>query len=181
MCLGAAVAKVKSSGMSVTDRMRKIATLESATMNVGYLENETYDDGMPVAQAAFFAEYGTSTAPARPTFRPLIERERKAWFDEMIKRLMSGNKPITVLKLMGNKISDQLKLAIRDTPVSPLSNVTLMLRKMRDEGATITGASLPIAIARLNSGEAGASGTRAKPLMDTGVMQTAPNYEIVSS
>lgn len=158
-------------------RLAKITNLKSAYVNVGYLENETYDDGMPVAQAAYWAEYGTKTAPARPTFRPLIMAERKAWFDEMMKKLIAGKQPLTIAKLMGEKISGQLKRAIRDTPQQPLSPVTLMLRKMRDEGMAITGASLPVAFNRVAAGEAGASGTRAKPLVDTGVMLNAPSYE----
>lgn len=164
--------------LSVNKRLAKIENLKSASANIGYLENETYDDGTPVGQVAFWQEYGTKTAPARPTFRPLIAQQKKAWADQMVKYLWAGRQPLTIMKLMGEKISGQLKLAIRDTPQKPLSPVTLMLRKMRDEGATITAASIPVALARIRAGEAGATGTRAKALVDTATMLSAPSYEV---
>lgn len=165
-------------GVGWNKRLAKIAKLKAASANVGYLEGETYDDGVPVAQVAYWQEFGHKTAPARPTFRPLIAQEKNAWKAEMLKRLWAGQRPLTIMKFMGEKISGQLSRAIRDTPQQALSPVTLMLRKMRDEGVTITAASIPVAIARINAGEAGASGTRAKPLVDTGVMLRVPSYEV---
>lgn len=49
---------------------------------VGFLEGATYpvaDGGLPVAQVAFWNEYGTKYAPARPFFRNMIEDQSPTW------------------------------------------------------------------------------------------------------
>ncbi len=63
-------------------------------LKVGFFETETYPDGMHVAQAAFWAEYGTKSAPPRPFFRNMIATRSKEW----------GAVLAAALKITGNDI-----------------------------------------------------------------------------
>ena len=50
---------------------------------VGFPAGDNYSDGTPVAAAAFWNEFGTSTIPPRPFFRPMIAKESPTWAPKM--------------------------------------------------------------------------------------------------
>lgn len=50
------------------------------TLEVGFpAGTPNYPDGTPVAEVAFYNEYGTSTIPPRPFMRPTIEKNKEGW------------------------------------------------------------------------------------------------------
>lgn len=50
------------------------------TLNVGFFENSKYENGLYVAQVAFWQEYGTARIPLRPFMRKAISANKKKWF-----------------------------------------------------------------------------------------------------
>lgn len=187
------MAKVTS---KVTGGQRAIKVLEHIGANVrkgkfvkvGHLEardsghQATYaETGIAIAQVAAWQEFGTKTAPARPTFQPMIDKNKPHWGKQMgVALKMYDYDTAKALDLMGQSMTDELVESIVETMQTPLSEVTLMLRKMKDEDSSliITGRTVAEARARVDAGEKGATGTRAKPLMATGVMQRNPAWKV---
>ena len=159
--------------------MRKLGN--GKQLRVGFLEGAKYPDGTSVAQVAFWQEFGSSRAPARSFFRPMIAKESGGW-GQMLARVLPkvGYDIEKAMHRLGGFIASQLTESIVTTPQPPLSEVTLMLRKMKDDDSSliVTGATVREAARRVRAGEIGATGTRAKPLIDTGVMQRATGYEL---
>jgi hypothetical protein len=105
---------------------------------------------IPIAQAAFWNEYGTVTAPARPAFRTTIARKSKEWGDKLAKAVVAtdydGRK---ALALLGQDMRDDLENAIA-------------------QWSSPANAALTVKIKGFD-----------KPLVDSGDMQRAPDYEVV--
>jgi hypothetical protein len=100
------------------------------TVSVGFLEGVRYpggddDDtpGLSVAQAAFWNEFGTSRAPARPFFRTMISKQSPAWGYQLGQIAKATNYDSQqVLNLMGRNIQGQLVESInewQDPPNAP--------------------------------------------------------------
>ena len=104
---------------------------------------------MHVAQVAFWNEYGTATAPARPFFRTTIAERSGDWGDVFKAGLklyaMDGRK---ALRLLGQSMRDDIESAIAQWD-SPSNADSTVARKGFD-----------------------------KPLVDTGIMQRAVDYEV---
>jgi hypothetical protein len=150
-----------------------VKKLDAGTLSVGFDKGANYDNGMPVAQVAFWHEFGTGTAPPRPFFRPMIAKESPMWGRNLAALLRKKDMDATTaLEGLGNAIALQLEESIINEPVAALSPVTLMLRKMFPMNHTdITGKDVAEARHRVAAGEEGASGTQAKPLDWTGHMK----------
>jgi len=151
-----------------------------ATLRVGFLEKATYPDGKPVAMIAAIQEYGAPRAgiPPRPFFRTMIAQKSGEWPKAIADLLEANDYDIEkVLQIAGAAIAGQLRQSIIDTNEPPLSQVTLMIRKMKSEGAVITKASLAIARARLASGES-VGGVPTKPLVETGHLLNSVDFEV---
>lgn len=149
-------------------------------LRVGFLETAKYPTGEQVAQVAFWNEYGTKTAPARPFFRAMIEAKKPKWGEQLGKVLKAVDYDVErALDLMGVKIEEQLRQSIVDTNEPRLSEITLMLRKMRQgrTDAPTTGAMVGEAARRVAAGESTA-GVNAKPLIYTNVMRSSVAHDI---
>lgn len=123
-------------------------------LNVGFLEGAKYPatastPGLPVAQVAFWNEFGTKNAPARPFFRNAIEANSKKWPAQLAAAVKASRYDSRkALGLMGTIVKDQIVKSIVDTTSPPLARSTVA-RKGFD-----------------------------KPLVDTGVMQRSVDFEI---
>jgi hypothetical protein len=149
-------------------------------VKVGFISGALYPDGTPVAMVAALQEYGTSTIPSRPFFRNMIAEKSPNWGKNLgvVMKFTDGDAG-KALEIMGMKIGGQLVQSIKDTNDPALSPVTLMLRKMfGNHPEEITGAAVGEAARRVAAGESGASGTQAKPLDWTGLMQNSIRYEV---
>lgn len=125
-------------------------------VNVGFLESASYPvnaengaGGLSVAQVAYWNEFGTTRAPPRPFFRRMIAADSPEWGSTLGKAAKaSGFDSKRTLELMGASIQGQLVKSIVDFTTPALSPKTIR-RKGFD-----------------------------KPLIDTGVMQRAVDFEV---
>lgn len=158
-------------------------------VNVGFLANATYQatvhkpkqGGLPVAQAAFWDEFGTAHSPPRPFFRQMIAEKSPEWAGQLAKALkVSGYDAQKALTLMGDRMKRQLQDSIRNGSFPPLSAITLMLRKMQDDdpNLVVSRKTLGEAARRVAKGESGAVGDRGRPLQDTLTMINAVDFEV---
>lgn len=141
-------------------------------VRVGIFPDAVYPDGTPVAQAAFFAEYGTVTEPPRPFMRQTVEWERDEVGKLITQKLAEHDGNMTEALLnAGETMSSRMKVMLASGDFEPLSPVTLMLRRLVDEGLltreTIGAADVGYAAMLVERGEQGATGERARPLLDT--------------
>jgi len=156
-------------------------------LRVGFLEGSTETKGGEVVSIPMIAaiqEFGAPKVgiPPRPFFRNCIKENSDKWGDAVAKALIAtGYDGQQALKIVGAGIQAQLKQSITDTNSPPLSPVTLMLRMMRSQGGpnfVVTGRTVAEARQRVENGET-ASGVSTKPLIDSGQMQQAVDFEVV--
>jgi hypothetical protein len=173
-----------SGGKGLEDVLRKIeaGVSKGKGVHVGFLENATYPDGTKVAMVAAIQNYGAPAAsiPARPFFSGMVREKSPGWGDSLTKVLKSTDYDAKqALGLMGEGIKGQLQQSIADTDAPALSQITLMLRKMRseDQSLVVTGKTVGEAARRVAEGESTA-GVSTKPLDDTGHMKASVDYEV---
>lgn len=119
---------------------RKDAKLQEAAAQTG---------GLKVAQVAFWNEFGTKRAVARPFFRTMVAQKSPQWGTQVAKiSKANGYKTQQTLGLMGTLMKDQLVKSIVDFTTPPLRPFTIEQKGFD------------------------------KPLIDTGVMQRAPDFVV---
>lgn len=153
---------------------------KAATVRVGFLEGATYPDGTPVAMVAAIQNFGAGKIPPRPFFSSMVKEKGPKWGDALAKILMANDfDSAKALEMMGEGIRGQLRQSIVDTLAPPLSQITLMLRKMKseDQGLVVTGATVGEAARRLDAGET-PGGVSTKPLIDSGFLLSRVDYEV---
>lgn len=117
---------------------------------VGSKATPTVVPSIPIAQAAFWDEYGTSRAPARPAFRTTIAKKSKEWGAKLGKAIIAtGYDGRKALALLGQDMRDDLENAIAQWSSPANSPLTVKIKGFD------------------------------KPLVDSGDMQRAPDYEVV--
>lgn len=140
-------------------------------VRVGIFPESVYPDGTPVAQAAFFAEYGTVTEPPRPFMKQTVEWNVDEVGKLLHEKLVSSGSLTGAFKDTGEVIANRMKVMLASGDFDPLSPVTLMLRRLVDEGLltreTIGAAEVGYAAMLVERGYEGATGERARPLLDT--------------
>lgn len=153
-------------------------------LKVGFLEGSTYPDGTPTATVAAIQNFGAPARgiPPRPFFTNMIKEKSPRWASALAALLKRNNWDVEkTLNQMGAGIKGQLQQSIADTNAPPLSDITLMLRKMRSENPDleVTGATVGEAARRVKAGESTA-GVSTKPLIDTTQMINSVDYEVVA-
>lgn len=178
-----AEAKLKEHLKEIINKIEK-----GKTLRVGFLEGSTETKGGEVVSVPMIAaiqEFGAPRVgiPPRPFFRNMIREKQHMWGPAVAKNLIAAGYDAEVaLKRVGTGISEQLKQSITDTNSPPLSPVTLMVRQMRRDGGpnfVVNRMTVVEARARVAAGET-ASGVSTKPLIDSGQMQQAVDFEVVS-
>lgn len=162
---------------------KKVA--RGGVLHVGFLEGATYPDGTSVAFVAAIQEFGSSARaiPPRSFFRTMIRSKSPGWPDALAKLLVANDMDAAkALEMMGEGIKGQLQESIIEVVAPPLSAITLMLRQMKaaDPDIKVSGATVGEAARRIAAGESYA-GASTKPLVDTGVMLNAVDYEVEGS
>lgn len=155
------------------------------TLKVGFLEGENYPadlGGQSVAMVAAIQNFGAParSIPPRPFFSNMVKDKSPEWGEHLAAILRTVNYDAhAALKLMGQGISEQLKDSIQELDEPALSDITLMLRKMRseDQSLRITGAVVGEAARRLAAGET-PDGVSTKPLVYSGTMLNAVDREL---
>ena len=96
--------------------------MTSGTVRVGFLESSIYPvnekgKSLPVATVAFWNNFGTSRAPARPFFSNTVRDKSPEWGNDLAKIAAAvGYETRAVLAAMGARIKDQIVKAIVDWP-----------------------------------------------------------------
>lgn len=174
---------VLSGGSNLEKVLAQIGNTAKGGLTVGFLAGATYPDGTPVAQVAFWNEFGHGgnfPAPPRPFFRKMIADESSGWGVKLSNALKhyeyNGD---MALRAMGEDIKGALQESISTIDGPALSPTTLILRKrfwgnpydirIRD----VLDAQQAVA-----DGETGAGGTQSKPLVWTGTLLRAVDYEV---
>jgi hypothetical protein len=154
---------------------------KKGTMKAGFLETQTYPDGTYVAQVAWWLNYGTKSIAPFPFFSNMIADKAPGWGAVLANIAAASNLDTQLtLERFGEHVTADLSDSILDGSYHDLSPITLMLRKMKDDDPTlvVSGATVGEAARRVALGESGASGTRAKRLVDTGQLAASPAYEV---
>lgn len=119
---------------------------------IGFLEGATYptdEGGLSVAQVAFWQEFGTRRAPARPFFRNMIEDQAHTWARKLGQAVRYSNyRAGPALEIVAADIKGHLVESINLLTDPPLAPITIERKGF------------------------------AKPLIDKGVMVRAPAWVV---
>lgn len=170
---------------SVNTKLLEIAKkLGGGHVRVGFLEDKKYPDGTPVAQVAFWDEFGHGgpfLAPPRPFFRTMVTKYSPQWPKQLgaLAEMYDYDGPI-VLAAMGKILEEQLRTSILDTNSPALSPTTALLHSRFPGTAefNVTIQDVLQAQRDLAEGAVVPSGTVAKPLVWSGTMLAAVGSEV---
>lgn len=169
---------------------KKLAEMDKSRLQVGWFESAKYTDNLPVATVAFWAEFGTKTAPARPFMRPTVAEQQTEWskiVGQGAKQVLAKDSTLNAvefLSVFGERVSSDIKKTIAGGGFAPLSMVTIALRKHRNDGVKIGGAFVGAVAAAIDRGETGPgqlgdqSYGNTDPLRDTGFMIATLTSEV---
>ena len=112
-----------SGGKSLGPYLRDLASkMSKGSVRVGFLEGATYPSApgkktLTVAQVAFWNNFGTSRAPARPFFSNTIAEQSPTWGKKLAAIAKATNYDTKrTLALMGENIKDDIVRSIVDWP-----------------------------------------------------------------
>lgn len=155
-------------------------------LKVGFLEDARYPDGTQVAMVAAIQNFGAPARhiPPRPFFTEMVKRCSPNWGKALGKAAQHNGYDFRAsFGMLGAVMKGQLQQSISDTNEPELSEITLMLRKMRtdDPSLVVTGKTVGEAARLLADGESYA-GVSTKPLIDVGTigghMQQSVDFEV---
>jgi hypothetical protein len=143
----AVAAKVKVTGGNRAAKILKAigSKLSKRHVRVGFLETATYPAArtrgsgknrktvqvpiIPVAQVAFWQNFGTKNTPARPFFNDMINKHSGDWGDATAQILKGADYDEDVtLQRMGELLKGQLRQQIIDTNTPPNAPYTIEMK-----------------------------------------------------
>lgn len=165
------------------DKLKKMSKGMSGKLTVGWMAEANYPDGMPVAQVAYWNEFGHGgnfPSPARPFFRTMIDKESPTWAGKIANLAEATDYDgQRVLKMLGEDIEGALKQSITEFDSVPLSPTTLVLRdQFWGNPRDIRVSDVLNAQKLVASGATGATGTQAKPLVWTSNMLDSTAHKV---
>lgn len=176
-----------------TDRALLMAAMKDLSRKearIGFFAHSKYPDGTPAAYVATIQEFGHGAIPARPFFRPTIAEQKAAWRETLRKGYQGAlNGKITVESMLTQfaaMAAGDVKQKIASIQTPPLAISTLLLRKHKKEGGTVTGKKVGEAVREANfngprqSPTPDLSGVSTKPLVDTGYLISQVTFAVVS-
>lgn len=115
-----------SFGDKLAAALKVIVDKANTSVEVGFLEGATYPDGTPVAEVAYFNEYGTTYAPPRPFFRTMIAKEQSSWGPKLAAAYEGTNGNMKqAFAIVGEDIEGALKQSINDLTSPALAPSTV--------------------------------------------------------
>lgn len=165
---------------------KALKDLDKANVRVGWFESSKYadDNQTPVAYVAAINELGPH---ARPFMKPTADARDAEWSQLMLqlsRQVVRGKMSVVdALTAVGLQVGGDIQKTIATISDPPLSLVTLVARKYKDEGLAITGATIGGIVEYINRvGEAEArsyvSGISDKPLNDSGYMLATTSFSV---
>lgn len=136
-------------------------------VRVGWFSDLFYEDGVSVAQVAYWNEYGTYNIPARPFMRPMLHQNQNAILENLRfkyeQAIKDNRNTMKVLNLVGEDVVARIQSQILATVNPPNAEITLKGGWMKNKK---TGRKFYV-IPKVGS----------HPLIDTGVMYQTVNYQ----
>jgi len=171
--------------MSLKDLQKKVKALSKVKVDTGWFESSRYPNGTPAAYVATIQEYGYQgggvNIPPRPFMRPAEADNGVKWIkraqvnaDKFLKNEMS-------IEASSNQLGMQVQNDILDKlvgPHAPLSRITLLLRKWRDEGIEINKSTVERARREIAKNPNIQVSSNTKPLDDTNYLITSLTYTV---
>lgn len=117
-------------------------------LKVGIFESAKYDDGTPVAQVAFWQEFGTAKIPMRPFLRNAIAKNTRKWSDSVKTAIISSNDSEKALKVLGEIMRGDIVLSLTNLNTPPNAPSTI-----KQKGSS-------------------------NPLIDTGLLRSSISWEL---
>lgn len=152
----------------------KLKELDGYTAKLGWFENAKEEDGTPSAYVASIQEYGSGKIPPRLGMRETKKEKQSVWKDfakgaskKVLDGSWNGRDAMTALAYQAHK---DIYKRINSNPGPPLSDLTLALRKKREQGIKVTGSIVWETWRKLKAGEAVALSTNTQTLVDTSRM-----------
>lgn len=118
------------------------------TLKVGIFESAKYDDGTPVAQVAFWQEFGTTKIPMRPFLRNAIAENTRKWGDSVKTAIIGTNDSEKALKMLGEIMRGDIVLSLTNLNTPPNAPSTI-----KQKGSS-------------------------NPLIDTGLLRSSISWEL---
>lgn len=103
----------------------KSSIFTNKKLKVGIFESAKYDDGTPVAQVAFWQEFGTAKIPMRPFIRNAIAKNTQKWGDSVKTALISTNDSEKSLKMLGEIMRGDIVLSLTNLNTPPNAPATI--------------------------------------------------------
>lgn len=166
------------------DLAARLQALGNHQISVGWFDSSKYEDGTPVAYVASIQEFGAAkkSIPPRPFMRPALANYQAEWSaaaSSGFKAVSDGRyTALQVLDSIGNAAAGAVRQNISELNTPALSPVTLLLRKKRKEGGTVTGKTVGEAAREVNAGPPDTSGVSTKPLVDSTLMLTTLTHKV---
>lgn len=115
---------IKRTG-SLDQALNRLVSSNDKHVQVGVIDNSKYPDGTSVASVAFWNEYGTKTAPARPFFRDTIKNQKDAWANLARQGIKAGYSIDKVLGLVGAQMQTDVQFSIMTWTTPPNAAYTV--------------------------------------------------------
>lgn len=172
----AATVEIKG-GEELQRKLAEIASRLSTAkeLRVGFLEGSPYRDGTSAPMVAAVQNWGKPGIPARPFFSKMVENNQAGWpalIEEGLKRF--GMDAAQALAFTGQIMTEQLQDSIQDGDWVANSPVTNLLKWRFPQG----GQSFEDVLQARRDVAAGASAPAGKPLIQSGDLSGAANFEV---
>lgn len=146
---------------SLKKNLKQIASvtkLKDYKTEVGWFEDTKYDDNLPIAQVAYWQEYGTSKGiPQRPFMRPAEMENESKWekiFEQEAQKSIETDGDIKkAMDRLGFVVQGDIQQAIIDIHEPALAKSTIKSRQRRGNSSV-------------------------KPLVDTGEMLATVQHKV---
>lgn len=172
--------------MSLKDVKDKLNQLAKTKVKAGWFSKHKYPDGTPIAYVATIQEYGYHgggvNIPPRPFMRPAEADHKKEWAmlsGRVASNYLAGKSGLDT-DIVGESMVDGIAKAIISGSHTPLSQITLLLRKWRKEGTTINKSTVEQARRQLAEHPETPVSANSTPLHDTGAMLISLSYNVES-
>lgn len=171
--------------MSLKDLQTKVKALNKVKVETGWFETSRYPNGTPVAYVAAIQEHGYQgggvNIPPRPFMRPAEAEHGAEWIKRAQVNAGKFLKDEMSIEASSNQLGMQVQNDILDKlvgPHEPLSRITLLLRKWRDEGVEIDKYTVEKARQTLAKNPNIAVSSNTKPLDDTNYLIASLTYTV---
>ena len=105
-------------GLEVDVKYFHAPKVEDDGVNVGWFEDQTYEDGLPIAKVARWNEFGTKAGiPQRPFMRRTMMKHEKEWIETLktiVQKEIDKDKNINIDKAL-KKFGEIVKGDIQET------------------------------------------------------------------